>query len=143
MASKFARAGDGATVSVQGFAELQRALTKIETGVQAEMRARLRAIGEKVALVAADNAPRRTGELQHSIKTSVETRGASVYSNAPYGGAVNYGAFPHAGKEARGPHITRAGASHYMDRAVTELAPWVEQETNAVLDWVITTFETE
>lgn len=142
-AAKFRNAGENNAVAVQGFQQLSRALKRIEDGVYPEFRKKLKEIGDRVALVAASNAPRRTGELQHSIKTSVTERGASVYSTAIYGGAQNFGAFPHMGKEHRGPHIKRANASHYMDRAVTQLESWVEQETQAVIDWVISTFEGE
>jgi len=131
-------ASGGDAILVRGFAQLQRALQQIESGVQPELRARLRTIGDRVGLVAAGNAPRLTGALQHSIKTNVTARAASVYSTAVYGGAINYGAWTQGG---RGPHITRAGASHYMDRAVSQLAPWVHQETEAVLDWLLTTFQ--
>lgn len=125
-------------ISVQGFAGLQRALRRVEGGAQPEMRARLRAIGERIALVAAGDAPRNTGELQHSIKTSVKNAGASIYSNAVYGGAINYGAWTQHG---RGPHISRRGASHYMNRAVTQTSSWVEGEIDGLLDWVVSTFE--
>lgn len=139
--NKFGRAAEqGDAITIQGFAQLQRALGRIENGVQPELRRRLHEIGDKVALVAAADAPRLTGELQHSIKTSVANSSASIYSTAIYGGAINYGAFPSAGASARGPHIKRANASHYMDRAVSELAPWVQQETEAVLDWLETVF---
>lgn len=137
-AGKFARAGGGDAVLLQGFDSLQRALGRVEGGVQDELRQKIRAIGEKVALVAASNAPRRTGELQTSIRVSVASRAASVYSTAIYGGAQNVGAWTGHG---RGPHIRRARASHYMDRAVKELAPWVETEMAAVLGWLETTFE--
>lgn len=137
----FTGAGDNAATTVQGFAGLQRALRKIGDGTDLELRRRIRDVGARVALVAAGNAPRDTGELQHSIKVSVTQGSASVYSNAVYGGAINFGAGPKLGWQHRGPHITRARASHYMDRAVTETAPWVQQEMDKVLDWVESTFE--
>lgn len=129
----------GEGIAVQGFAQLSRVLGKVEEGVQPEMRRRLRGIGDKVALVAAGNAPRgATGELQHDMKVSVTNTSASVYNTAVYAGAINSGAWTAGG---RGPHIARGNASHYMDRAVSGLKGWVEQETNAVLDWVVSTFE--
>lgn len=142
-AARYRSAAQNNAIAVQGFSQLTRALQKIEDGIYPELRQKLKEIGNTVALVAAANAPRRTGELQLSIKSSVTTANASVYSSAVYGGAINYGAYPHLGPQARGPHINRANASHYMDRAVTELSPWVEQETNAVIDWLIETFEKE
>lgn len=91
--------------------------------------------------MAAGNAPRgHTGDLQASIKSSVANTSASVYSTVEYGGAINYGAFPKLGAHARGPHIKRANASHYMDRAVSDLSTWVEGEIVGLLDWLLTTF---
>src|SRR5438270_7329546 len=91
--SKFARAGQGDAIVMQGFTQLQAALRRIEDGVQPELRSRIRKIGDRVALVAAGNAPRLTGELQHSLRVSVNNSSASVYSTAVYGGAINYGAW--------------------------------------------------
>jgi hypothetical protein len=125
-------------ISVQGFAQLSRALRALGDGADKELRRRLKEIGDVVGLVAAGDAPRITGELQHSIKSSAVTRGASVYSTAVYGGAINYGAWT---KRGRGPHIRRASASHYMDKAVTQTQPFVEHEAEALLDWAMTTFE--
>lgn len=136
--TKFSRAGEGDAIVIQGFAQLQAALRRVADGVQDELRQRVRAVGDRVALVAASNAPRgATGDLQQSIKASVTNTSASVYSSAVYGGAINVGAWT---PEGRGPHISRANASHYMNRAVAQTAPWVEQEMNAVVDWVTTTF---
>jgi phage gpG-like protein len=135
---KYGRANDNSAIAISGFRELIYALGSIEDEAEAEARKRVREVGERVALVAAGNAPRRTGELAHSIKTSVGVRGASVYSNVVYGGAQNYGAWTQHG---RGPHISRTRASHYMDRAVKETAPWVEQEMDSLLDWAQRKFE--
>lgn len=126
-------------VQFNGFTQLSRALKRIEDGVYPELQKKLRDIGDKIALVAAGNAPRGiTGELQHSMKTSVTLSGASVYSSSIYGGAQNYGAWTQHG---RGPHIRRARASHYMDKAVAETEGYVEGEMEALENWLITTFE--
>lgn len=125
-------------VKFNGFAQLSRALKRIEDGTYPELRQRLRDIGDRVALVAAGNAPRDTGALQHSMRTSVTLNGASVYSSSIYGGAQNYGAWE---KHGRGPHIRRDRASHYMDKAVAETEGYVLAEMEAVLDWLTTTFE--
>lgn len=136
-AGKYARAGEGGAVAVQGFAQLSAALARIADGTQDELKARIRAVGERVALVAAGNAPRGdTGQLQHSIRVAVAGRGASVYSSSLYGGAQNVGAWV----KGRGPHISRTRASHYMDRAVDQTAPWVVTELDSVMEWVTTTF---
>lgn len=138
-ASKYARAGSGDAIVISGFAQLQAAFGRIADGTQQELQGKIKEVGGRVALVAAGFAPRgATGELQHSPKVSAVTRGASVYSTAVYGGAINFGAWM---KNARGPHISRGRASHYMDRAVTSTAPWVAQEMDSILDWVTTKFE--
>lgn len=135
--AKYGRAVNNGSIALSGFRELIYALGSIEDGADLEARKRIRTVGERVALVAAGNAPRRTGELQHSIKTSVALASASVYSSAVYGGAINFGAW----SRGRGPHIKRGSASHYMDRAVKETAPWVAQEMDSLLDWAQDKFE--
>lgn len=141
--SLYARAAASDAVVVKGFEQLQRVLGRMEDGVEIELRKRIKELADQVGLVAAADAPRRTGVLQHSIKTSVTRRGASIYSNVVYGGAINYGAYPKLGPQHRGPHIKRSGASHYMDRAVDQTKPWVEKEMQDVMDWLITTFESD
>lgn len=136
--SKYGRATDNSAVVLSGFSELIRAVGSIEDGADLEARRRVAEVGRRVALVAAANAPRRTGELQHSVKSSVAGSSASIYSTAVYGGAVNFGAWT---KFGRGPHITRAGASHYMDKAVKETSPWVAERMDGLLDWVTRKFE--
>lgn len=141
-AGKFGRA-NGA-VAVQGFAQLQAALRRIEDGSQAELRARLRVVGEHVKDAARGNVPHKTGRhgegphIEDALKVSVVAKGASVYTTAPQGGAINVGAWV---KTGRGPHIKRADASHYMDRAVSGSTRILEAQTQAVMDWLITTFE--
>lgn len=139
------RRGDLA-VEVVGFSAISKALREIGEGAPEELRKKLKDIGETVALVAAGNAPRLenptltsgyAGELAHSIRTAATVRGASVYSTAVYGGAQNYGAWTQHG---RGPHIRRDRASHYMDKAVTETGPWVDDQVVELIDWALETF---
>lgn len=136
----------GVTTHLQGFTQLLRALGRIDDETGIELRKRIREVGERVALVAAGNAPilkthpsdssGAPGELQHSIKTSVTLTRASVYSDAVYGGVQNVGGW----SKGRGPHVSRARASHYMDKAVIETAPWVRHEMDGLIDWVESTF---
>src|SRR5438105_12415127 len=88
---------------MHGFAELNRALRRIEGGasnfgVEYELQKRLRTIGEKVAQSAPQFVTHRTGrgsgELERSVKVSVTARSASGYSTSAYGGAQNVGAGP-------------------------------------------------
>lgn len=150
MPSTYARAhaSDLGSTAVVGFTQLLRALGRIEDDTNLELRKRIKAVGDRVGLVAAGNAPILStrpsdtsgapGELQHSIKTSVTLQSASVYSDAIYGGVQNVGGWV---GHARGPHVSRARASHYMDRAVTETAPWVRSEMDSLVDWLERTFQ--
>jgi hypothetical protein len=126
-------------LKLRGFKGIIDALEQIEAGAGKELDKRLREIGDRVSLVAAHNAPRASGYLQNSIRSSY-SRGkqfrASIYSTAPYGGAQNYGAW----SPGRGPHITQPRASHYMDHTVDELEPWVREEMDQVIGWVIDQF---
>jgi hypothetical protein len=141
-------AAAGNAVVVQGFEQLQRALLRIEGGINPELRLRLKAIGLAVAHTAAGNVPHATGRhgdpdvplLEDSIKVSTTLRSASIYATAVHGGVQNVGGGPHAGWGARGPHVKRADASHYMDRAVETEAAFVLQEINELITWVTTTF---
>jgi len=150
--ARYQRATDNSAIAISGFKELIYALDSIRDGAEKEARDRIRTVGERVALVAAGNAPRLKthpsdssgypGELSHSVKTSVNLTSASIYSIAVYGGAINVGAWSGTKETpARGPHISRKRASHYMDRAVTQTAPWVAEEMDSLLDWVTRKFE--
>lgn len=143
-AGKYGRAGSGDAIVVQGFTELQRALRATEIGVQKEVQARIKVIGAHVAEAAKGNVSHNTGRhssdpsIESGMRVSAVLRGASIYTLAIHGGAQNVGAWK---KSGRGPHIKRADASHYMDRAVTSSRAFVEAETQAVLDWITTTFQ--
>ena len=108
----------------------------IEGDLPRQVRKRIRNIGKLVAEQAATNAPVRSGELKGSIKVSLSAKGASVYSTSPYGGAQNVGAW----SQGRGPHISRASASRYMNKAVEEKRAEVAREMEAVMQWVETEF---
>lgn len=136
-----------AGVAVQGFDQLQRALRRIEGGIAPELRVKLKAIGEHVKEVAEGNVSHKSGErhgddsqpkLEDSVKVSATLKSASIYSTAVHGGAINVGAWTTTG---RGPHISRGTAQHWMDRAVRSEESFVEREVNALLDWLLTTFE--
>lgn len=138
---KFGRVGETGVV-ISGFAQLQRALRRVGDGIQPELRTRIKKIGDHVKDVAEANVEHKTGRhsgsptIEAGLKVSVQQRGASVYTTAPHGGVQNVGGMV----EGRGPHVKRASASHYMDRAVTTSEAFVEQETEGLLDWLETTF---
>lgn len=142
-------------VVLHGFEQLTRALRRIEGqgvgdfGIEYELQKRLRTIGETVAKAAPQFVSHKTGRhgdpgnprLEDSVKVSVTTKSASVYSTALHGGAQNVGAGPHAGWAARGPHIRAASASHWMNRAVNSQKAFVETEMEGLLEWVVREFE--
>jgi len=136
-------------IVVHGFAQLNAALNRIagpgEFGLEYELQRRLREIGKTVAEAAPRYVTHRTGrgsgELEHSVKVSVTGRAASVYSTSEYGGAQNVGARPKRGWGSRGPHITRAKASGWMNKAVAATRPYVEAEMDGLLDWLTFEFE--
>lgn len=140
-------------VALSGFTQLQVALRRVEGvgdyGLAYEVQAQMRRIGEKVALDAPGFVTHKTGrhgspsvpKLEDSVHVSVTTRSASVYSSAEHGGVQNVGGFPHAGVEARGPHVKRADASHWMNRAVAENYAFVELEVNRLIERLLSEFE--
>jgi hypothetical protein len=141
-------------ILVNGFAGLQRALERIEGGksnfgLSYELQKRLRTWGETVAKSAPGFVTHRTGRhggpgnprLEDAVKVSVTTKSASVYSTALHGGVQNVGGGPHAGWAARGPHVRKANASGWMNRAVASNAAFVEAEMNGLLDWLVREFE--
>lgn len=132
--------GDG--VSVDGFAQLLRALKRVDDGLFPELHSRLKAIGARVELVAAGNVTHRTGRsgstprIEDSIKVSVTQTSASVYSTAEHGGVQNYG-----GRVGHGAVIKRAAVSQYMTVAVKDTQPWVKEEMDGLISWLLTEFE--
>jgi hypothetical protein len=141
-------------VVLHGFSELNDALARIEGakgnfGVEYELQQRLRAIGEEVAKAAPQFVTHKTGRhgnpgvqrLEDSVRVSVTTRSASVYSTAEHGGVQNVGGGPHAGWPARGPHVRAANASHWMNRAVASKRDYVDAELDGLLDWIEAEFQ--
>jgi hypothetical protein len=136
-------------VHMNGFTGLNRALQRIDGGranfgLEYELQRRLRTVGETVAKAAPQyvthNTGPGTGVLEGSVKVSVTTKTASVYSNSVYGGAQEYGAGPKAGWAAQGPHIQRANASKWMTKAVESQKAFVAVEMDSLLDWVVEEF---
>ena len=136
-------------VQMQGFTELNRALQRIEGsrgnfGIEYELQHRLRVVGETVAKAAPQFVTHKTGPgtgaLEGSVKVSVTTKAAAVYSTSVYGGAQNSGAGPKAGWKARGPHIQRKNASKWMTRAVESQKAFTEAEMDGLTQWVVDEF---
>lgn len=132
-----------------GFTQLQAALGRIESkadfGLEYELQRRLRVVGEKVAKVAPQFVTHKTGRtnsngerLEDSVKVSVTTRSASVFSSSIYGGAQNVG-----GKVGRNRAtlLKRSDASHWMDKAVASEREFVQAEMEGLVDWLLAEFE--
>lgn len=136
-------------VALAGFGSLARTLRQIEGagnyGVEYELRRRLGEIGVKVGESAKQFITHKTGRgdgaLEDSVRVAVTQRAASVYSTSPYGGAQNVGAYPKAGRGARGPHIQARNASRWMNRGVASERAFIEEETEGLLDWLVREFE--
>lgn len=142
--NRFKRAGKNGGVAVSGFAQIQRGLASIEGGAKSEVRKRFVEVGGYVKTRAAANVTHKTGRhvgipsIEDGLKISVLQKGVSIYTTAPHGGVQNVGAWT---RQGRGPHVSRKNASRYMDRAVKQSAPFVERETQAVIDWALKSFE--
>jgi hypothetical protein len=141
-------------IAMVGFTQLNAALQRIgggkgDFGLAYELQRRLAVVGETVAKAAPGFVTHRTGRhgdpsepmLEESVKVSVTMNSASVYSSAIYGGVANVGGGPHAGWAARGPHVQKANASHWMSRAVASERGFVDSELNGLLDWLVVEFE--
>jgi phage gpG-like protein len=131
-------------ITVEGLAAIQRALARTEEGAPPELRAKLKAIGEHVKAAAESRAPVGTGRtgpsgrLKSSIKISITRAGASVYSSAVYGGVQNVGG--QVGRDHR-TILKRGSVSGYMVKAVQSQKGFVEQETEALVEWLLHTFQ--
>jgi hypothetical protein len=143
----------GQGVILHGFVELERALERIDGpgnfGLDYELNRRLRTVGESIARVAPNFVTHATGRhgdtdqprLEDSVGVSVTKRRASVFSRAVYGGAQQFGAGPHAGWAARGPHIRQDRASKWMSKAVNSQREFISEELDGLLDWLVKEFE--
>ncbi len=141
----------GYGVYMTGFTSLSRALARIEGegladfGLAYELRARLRAIGDKIGADAPQFLTHATGRhgsdsqprLEDSVRVSVTTRTASVYSSAIYGGVQNVG-----GRIGRrhATLLTRGQVSNWMDRSVATNAAFVQAEAEGLTEWLLAEF---
>lgn len=89
-----ARTLGGAQVSVEGLAELRRALGQIDRGLQKNLRGRLKVVGDKVAADARSQVPVKTGKARASVKSGVSGNNAYVQEGsraAPYARWLDFG----------------------------------------------------
>jgi hypothetical protein len=135
---------EGASLSIKGLAELQRALRRVDGHLGPDLRKGLREIAEVVRRKAEGNISHRTGRhgdegpLADSLRLGVTQRTVSVYSNLEHSRVQDQG-----GRVGRN-HATllkRGEVSQYMTRAVQSSAPEVEQKVNELLDRLGRDFE--
>lgn len=127
----------GGTIAIEGLVPLQRALRLAESNTDKHLKARLKEAAKPVQEAAKGNAPKLSGKLAGSIRIGVNQRSVSVYTNVVYAHAQERGAWV----AGRGPHISRANASHYIKRAVETKAMEVNQRVGRVLDDLSRDFE--
>lgn len=150
-----ARVARGYGIAIEGLPQLQKALERVgggkaNFGVQYELQHRLRNIGEHVAEASRGFIPHRTGRhgdkglprLEDTLKVSVTARRSTVYTDSPYSAVQQYGGGPKAGWAGRGPHIKRGNASKWLTRGAASERAYVEQETDALLDWIVREWNT-
>lgn len=133
----------GKALVVEGLVPLQKALKRAEGSADKELRKSIREAVKPVLSAARANAPvgprpkrSNTPQLKGSIRLSVTTRGASVYSNAAHAYVQDRG-----GIVGRGAIIPRARASAYMTRAVAENRPETKRRLENVLDRIADDFQ--
>lgn len=78
-------------VRTEGLAEFRRDLKRLDPLIDRELRDAIKDAADKVAVTAGALAPRRSGDLAHSIRPYVSGTKASIGSTLPYAGVVNWG----------------------------------------------------
>ena len=95
----------GNTVVVQGLAQLQRDLYKVNTDARREVRQGLREVGQIVAdqakVLAASKMHKRTGDLVRKIVPTVRAQGVYVQAKAVHRGFTYPGKFEYGGGARR------------------------------------------
>ena len=127
-------------VRTEGLSELRRALRRISSDLDKDTRSALRRVAEPIRGRAQANVQHKTGRHGQDgpirVRTSVTTRGVSLYANAPHAAVQDFG-----GRVGHGAIITRASASHYMTKAVAESHPVIEAGLNSLGDEIGRKFE--
>lgn len=139
----------GYGITIEGLPQLQKALERVgggraNFGVEYELQHRLRNIGERVAEASREFVPHRTGRhgdrglppLEDTLKVSVAVRRSTIYTDSPYSRVQQFGGGPKSGWSRRGPHVQRANASKWLTKGVASQRAYVDQEAEAVLDWI-------
>lgn len=136
-------------VVIDGLPELRKAFERIgagkaDFGIGYEVDHRLRNMGEHLVEVTPAFITHATGrhgdpdlpKLEDTLRVSVTQRRATVFTNSPYAAVQQWGGGPKTGWANRGPHVKRENASRFLTKAVASEREYVDQEANAVLDWI-------
>lgn len=128
-------AGEDVAIRVDGLAQLRRGIRNLDPDINRGMNAALKQAADKVAVTAGALAPRRSGELAHSIRPFVSGSRVSVGSTLPYANVVHWGGTIHP----RGTPITFK-RTEFITRAVEdhreELVQDIARVTQDALDRV-------
>lgn len=128
----------GPRVNVHGLADLRRALKRIDTDLDRDVRIELKALGESIAQVARNRAPigpagdPHRGALRSSIKVSVRQKTASIYSKLPYAAVHEWG----GSIRPKGTPIQIEGR-HYIVSAIEDSHDLIERRLLNTLDAVV------
>lgn len=119
-------------VNVPGLAKFQRDLGRIDRGMRTASTRHLRQIANRVRDSARGRAPRRSGRLARSIRSSARASGASIYSNLEYAPVHHWGGTI----RPRGTPI-RIEATHFLSEAAEQHTEFVEEELANLLDAIV------
>lgn len=127
---------DDVAVKIDGLASLRRGLRDLDPQIEKDMRQAFKTAADKIAVTAGANAPRRTGELAHSIQPYATGNRVGIRSRLPYAPVVHWGGtirprgVPIHFK--RTEFITRAAEDHQE-----ELAQDVADATQHAIDQMV------
>lgn len=114
-------------VSVEGLAELRRALGRVSPELPKTLRAKLKPIGDRIAGRARSKMPKRTGRAAGSVKSGVSGNRAYVQigkASVPYAAWLDFGGTLHP---VGGRHGTQRRpmipGGRYLYPAIGEMAP--------------------
>jgi phage gpG-like protein len=98
----------GLGIWMEGFESLQKALKEVDPEIRKAMRKELRSAARPVLAEARGLTPRRTGNLQKSLRVSTTNNGVALGSRLPYANLIHWG-----GSTGRGHVVGRrwSGAS--------------------------------
>jgi phage gpG-like protein len=130
-------AGEDVAIRVDGLSGLRKGLRQLDPDANKELTQALKAAADKVAVTAGALAPRRSGELAHSIRPQVSGTRASIVSSLPYAAVVHWGGTiaPRGARITfkRTGFITRAVEDH-RDELLQDVAAGIDHALQRVAD---------